>query len=114
MRRMWISIHCRNVQRWHSARHRFDDLDKDVDCGCTEIILYLIIFWLFLGPNIHLKMGNHDDVDSEMDVCGNVDKDVDHDDGRDNDVDLCDGDDDDEEDDDDANDDDDDIGGAWL
>ena len=50
-------------------------------------------------------MGNHDDVDSEMDVCGNVDKDEDNDDGRDNDMDLCDGDDDDEEDDDDDDDD---------
>ena len=37
-----------------------------------------------------------------LDVCGNVDKDEDNDDGRDNDMDLCDGDDDDEEDDDDC------------
>ena len=33
-------------------------------------------------------------MDSEIDVCGNVDKDEDNDDGRDNDMDLCDDDDD--------------------
>ena len=29
VRRMWISIPCCNVQRWHSALHGCDDVDKD-------------------------------------------------------------------------------------
>ena len=29
--RRWISIPCRNLQRWHSALHGWDDVDKDGD-----------------------------------------------------------------------------------